>query len=291
MSRYVCALAALILLANSHALAQEDTTPPTLLDFTIAPVVFDTGPGVVTLEGCITASDDLAGLIAAKIRLWPVVGEGPTPIASAPLIQGSLHDTACFTTTVPQFSQYGFYGITVSLGDLAENKRTYTSFGSGDLDLCSISLCQVENRPDNNLPDSDGDGVPDDADNCPDDPNADQADADRDLIGDACDPFPDERDHEKAQCFEDLIACESIPAFVDSDGDGEEDSTDACPGTSFAAVDAAGCSLWQFCASIDTSVKSGARICRQSDWLNDEPITSPGDCVFSRGGGVCVPAQ
>lgn len=35
--------------------------------------------------------------------------------------------------------------------------------------------------------DSDGDGVPDGSDNCPDDPNPDQADGDGDGIGDACD--------------------------------------------------------------------------------------------------------
>ncbi len=36
--------------------------------------------------------------------------------------------------------------------------------------------------------DSDGDGVPDDADNCPATANADQADVDDDGAGDACDP-------------------------------------------------------------------------------------------------------
>ncbi len=42
----------------------------------------------------------------------------------------------------------------------------------------------------NVLADSDGDGVPDSADNCPNDPNAEQADADSDGIGDACEPAP-----------------------------------------------------------------------------------------------------
>ncbi len=37
--------------------------------------------------------------------------------------------------------------------------------------------------------DTDGDGVDDDADNCPNDANADQADIDDDGAGDACDPF------------------------------------------------------------------------------------------------------
>ena len=40
------------------------------------------------------------------------------------------------------------------------------------------------------LPDADGDGVPDDSDNCPSEPNPDQADTDGDGVGDACDNCP-----------------------------------------------------------------------------------------------------
>jgi Right handed beta helix region/Thrombospondin type 3 repeat len=36
--------------------------------------------------------------------------------------------------------------------------------------------------------DTDGDGTPDDVDNCPDTPNPDQSDSDNDGLGDACDP-------------------------------------------------------------------------------------------------------
>jgi len=43
--------------------------------------------------------------------------------------------------------------------------------------------------------DSDGDGVPDDADNCPDAANPGQADCDEDGAGDACDPVL------RAECF------------------------------------------------------------------------------------------
>jgi probable HAF family extracellular repeat protein len=54
-------------------------------------------------------------------------------------------------------------------------------------------------------PDSDKDGVTDDEDNCPDDPNPDQVDTDADGVGDAC---------EEA---------------IDSDGDGVADAEDNCP--------------------------------------------------------------
>jgi hypothetical protein len=56
--------------------------------------------------------------------------------------------------------------------------------------------------------DADGDGVPDVADNCPADSNADQSDLDGDGIGDVCDPTP-------------------VPG--DSDNDGVGDGVDNCP--------------------------------------------------------------
>lgn len=55
--------------------------------------------------------------------------------------------------------------------------------------------------------DSDGDGVPDSEDNCPNTYNPDQADSDGDGVGDACD------------------------TGVDSDGDGVPDTEDNCPNT------------------------------------------------------------
>ena len=39
---------------------------------------------------------------------------------------------------------------------------------------------------------ADGDGVPDEADNCPSIANAGQLDTDTDQYGDACDPYPDD---------------------------------------------------------------------------------------------------
>jgi hypothetical protein len=46
------------------------------------------------------------------------------------------------------------------------------------------------------LGDSDGDGILDEADNCPAVPNADQVDADNDGEGDACDSCPNDPDND-----------------------------------------------------------------------------------------------
>jgi hypothetical protein len=65
--------------------------------------------------------------------------------------------------------------------------------------------------------DSDGDGVSDDDDNCPDIPNSDQADTDQDGVGDACDNCPNTGNPDQA----------------DNDGDGYGEACD-CDDTNAA---------------------------------------------------------
>jgi hypothetical protein len=137
------------------------------------------------------------------------------------------------------------------------------------------------------LSDIDSDGQPDIIDNCPLDANADQSDADFDLIGDVCDPHPNDPDNDLAQCELELEVCLEQQSLQDADGDGEADSTDACPETPTGhEVDQAGCSMEQFCNSIDTSANGGIAICRASDWGNDEPLGHPFDCIADA--GLCV---
>ena len=152
--------------------------------------------------------------------------------------------------------------------------------------------CSLENRFLGPAPDTDEDGVPDLADNCPKTPNPDQAERDVDLIVDVCDPFPDDGDNAQAQCEADRTQCESAltqclaNVVPDQDGDGEADATDACPNTPIgAAVDQAGCSLAQFCAAIEVMTKLGNAICKDSDWQNDNPlaVSSKGDCWVKKG--------
>jgi hypothetical protein len=85
--------------------------------------------------------------------------------------------------------------------------------------------------------DSDGDGILDGFDNCPDDVNPNQEDADRDQVGDACDPFPDDPDNDLAECevnldqaLAELDVCLNPPTQcsdgIDNDGDGKIDLED-----------------------------------------------------------------
>ena len=86
-----------------------------------------------------------------------------------------------------------------------------------------------------------------------------------------------------------------ISPVPDQDEDGEPDLTDRCPNTQLGIeVDSNGCSLWQFCSAIDTSMDHGRQICNRSDWKNDEPLNNIGDCkAIKQGKGQsnysCVP--
>ncbi len=152
------------------------------------------------------------------------------------------------------------------------------------------------------LPDADGDGVADFADNCPDVSNPTQDDADLDGLGDACDPYPNEPDNlgmclnELSTCQDDLALCQQdnaalqaqidqlLDLLADTDGDGVLDSTELCPGTPGGqTVDLGGCSHAQFCARWTSRGD-----CKAADWMNDEPVKAD-DCRWQ--GGSCLPTS
>lgn len=88
-----------------------------------------------------------------------------------------------------------------------------------------------------NTDDTDGDGVRDDDDNCPQSANGDQADVDGDGVGDACDNCPLAANPDQADVDQDGVgdACDnciesSNPDQADSDDDG---IGDACDGPDF----------------------------------------------------------
>ncbi len=96
------------------------------------------------------------------------------------------------------FLEYGIVGISSS----TPIARVDINAFSGNIDHLHFTV--------NDVVDTDGDGVPDDEDNCPDDFNPDQLDTDGDGLGDACDPCPYDADD-------------------DADGDGICGDIDNCP--------------------------------------------------------------
>ena len=102
---------------------------------------------------------------------------------------------------------------------------------------CANGMIGLINVLDAGIQDADGDTVPDDEDNCPDDSNLDQSDVDEDTVGDVCDNCPDDANTNQADSDSDGLGneCDNCPFTfnddqLDSDGDGFGDPCDLCPG-------------------------------------------------------------
>ncbi len=135
------------------------------------------------------------------------------------------------------------YDIGIKLTDnfvIHQNETTALVF---DFDIYEISSGEWHLTPSFNVyPDADGDGIPDELDNCPEASNPDQTDTDEDGIGDACDDdidgdavlndedfCPDVSNSDQADADEDGIGdlCDD-----DIDGDSILNDNDNCPAVS-----------------------------------------------------------
>jgi hypothetical protein len=153
---------------------------------------------------------------------------------------GGFHSTATGTVTSGEM-------IIVRLG----------GFGTGDDGVGNLNLTCATLHPAGPGPfgDSDGDTVPNFCDNCPDDPNTDQADDDADGAGNVCDVCPGANDS------------------LDTDMDGTPDCLDGCPmDPAKTAPGLCGCGV----SDVDTDM-DGSPDC--TDGCDLDPLkTAPGIC-------------
>jgi hypothetical protein len=149
----------------------------------------------------------------------------------------------------------------------------------GDGVLNHVDNCPNDQNPDQadsdmdgvgnvcDVADSDGDGVPDSTDNCVNDPNPGQQNADGDALGDACDSCSTDANKTAPG------VCGCGTPDTDSDGDGTADCVDGCPADSTKTAPGA-CG----CGTPDTDSDGDGTPNCMDGCPNDMTKTTPGIC-------------
>jgi hypothetical protein len=190
---------ALVSLYVSHAAASDVAPPPHLTKFSISPLTFDAGQGDVKIQWCATLSGVVTGLERVYVNAIPgIPGDPNVGLNVLGLAPGTQQSSGCQVANFPALTAYDEYVLEVRIAD-RDGNTTSVWFGGEDtpphLSLCQFGPCALVNHPCTNLSDCDGDGILNDADNCPNILNPTQADRDRDGFGDACDFCPDYASH------------------------------------------------------------------------------------------------
>lgn len=140
--------------------------------------------------------------------------------------------------------------------------------------------------------DSDGDGIADDADNCPTTANANQADSDGDGVGDVCDNCPLMVNTNQADADGDGVgdACDCPPGY---EGDGV-----TCVDINECTNGTANCSEDATCSNLDGSYMCTCKVGFEGDGVNCVDVNEctngtaecgPGTtCVNTYGGYICM---
>ena len=202
---------------------------------------FCLGGGGTVGNGCGPASHTVFSQTVAATGVWYHVAAVKTATSFSIYVNGVLEDSRPLPSFLDTHSADLRIGSYVAQG-------AHLNGLVDEVELFNRALTPTEVQSIHNAgsagkcktpTDADGDGLPDDSDNCPSTPNPDQADTDSDGQGDACDTDddgdgnPDANDNcplvsnpnqEDADADGQGDACDT-----DDDGDGVTDTGDNCP--------------------------------------------------------------
>lgn len=173
-----------------------------------------------------------ARTLANPVQLGADFGNTTVPASSSNFFVGHTIDpctancVCVLTLEEEQLAQHGILPPRLSAGTDTDEDGL-----RDDCDNCPLDPNPLQE-------DFDGDGVGDVCDNCPTLANCDQADSDGDDVGDVCDNCPDDANADQDDADGDGIgdACDNCPDDAnadqdDADGDGIGDVCDNCPET------------------------------------------------------------
>lgn len=183
---------------------------------------------------------DLRAVLGADRKVWVLGGiNGVDPASGTTTAAVHLFDPVGLSWSVgPSMAtpRHGFGAV------LDDQDRLWVLGGGDDGDgthlverILTIADCDDDGIPDVDEPDTDGDGVVDDCDLCPDVSDPSQADVDGDGVGDACDNCPVVANPDQADADNDGLGdpCDDLPEPLY-----EVLAIEALPGTSLSqAVD------------------------------------------------------
>jgi|GEM_PF-1973088 len=160
----------------------------------------------------------------------PRTGQGVTWVVTDIWQDGETHNSPDISAVIQEIIgrpgwNYGNSLVIIIRSPLTLRNRDVYSYDGGHPPKLHI---QFGNETGGDI-DTDGDGILDSADNCPQDANADQADSDSNGIGDACDTGGVDTDGDSIEDIYDNCVDVPNPGQSDTDGDGIGDACDTAP--------------------------------------------------------------
>lgn len=200
--------------SKTKAVEPSDTITVTFTRTAPAAVTLSTMDVVVGVSG--TATVRYSGTAATDVAFS---GFDRTASTTSIRFTGTAATAVATLTVLDDTSAEGTESVVLTINP---STATPPAYGAGAPGTVTLSIT------DNDIVDTDGDGIGDNVDNCPSVANTNQANADADTLGDACDTDDDNDGLSDAQ----EATLGTNPRASDSDGDGRSDKDEADAGTS-----------------------------------------------------------